>query len=83
MTPDEMRDDFSERIGSTWSDAAGAGLDAEFIEEMVSVLVMAALSLGVDDYDTYIGDDTDAIEDTIIKKVHNLLLTEIAKVNGT
>lgn len=76
-------DDISERIGSLWADAAGAGLDVEFIEEMVSVLVMAALSLCVDDYDTYIGDDTDAIEETIIKKVHNLLLTEVAKVNGT
>ncbi|MCA9181947.1 MAG: hypothetical protein KDA51_10860 [Planctomycetales bacterium] len=79
MTADEM----SRRLGMIWADAAGDGHDAEFIEETISVLVMASLAHGVAGYHDYADDDTDAIEDAIARKVNDLLLTEVAKVNGT
>ena len=81
-----MMDD-RERIGLAldrlWIESVSLGVESEFMDELVYTLVQFALSIGVEGMDDYADDDTDAIEETIIKKVHNLLLTEIAKVNGT
>jgi 2-methylaconitate cis-trans-isomerase PrpF len=77
------RDDISERLTSVWLDALDAGLDAEFIQDAIQTVVIAALELGVEGFQDYMDEDTEAIEETLTKKVNELLLTEIAKINGT
>ena len=77
------RDDISERLTSVWLDALDAGLDAEFIQDAIQTVVIAALELGVEGFQDYMDEDTEAIEETLAKKVNELLLTEIAKINGT
>ncbi|MCA9180565.1 MAG: hypothetical protein KDA51_03910 [Planctomycetales bacterium] len=77
------RDDISERLTSVWLDALDAGLDAEFIQDAIQTVVIAALELGVEGFEDYMDEDTEAIEETLTKKVNELLLTEIAKINGT
>jgi len=77
------RDDMSERLTSVWLDALDADLDAEFIQDAIQTVVIAALELGVEGFQDYMDEDTEAIEETLTKKVNELLLTEIAKINGT
>lgn len=77
------RDDISERLTSVWLDALDAGLDAEFIQDAIQTVVIAALELGVEGYADYLDADTDAIDSLLIAKVNELLLIEIAKINGT
>lgn len=77
------RDDISERLTSVWLDALDAGLDAEFIQDAIQTVVIAALELGVEGFQDYMDEDTEAIEETLTKKVNELLLIEIAKINGT
>lgn len=77
------RDDISERLTSVWLDALDAGLDAEFIQDAIQTIVIASLDLGVEGYADYLDADTDAIDSLLIAKVNELLLTEIAKINGT
>ena len=77
------RDDISERLTSVWLDSLDAGLAAEFIQDAIQTIVIAALDLGVEGYADYLDADTDAIDSLLIAKVNELLLTEIAKINGT
>lgn len=77
------RDDISEYLSSVWLAAGNADLEAEFIQDAIQAVAIAALELGVENYGDYVDEDTDAIEATLIKKVNELLLVEIAKINGT
>ncbi len=76
-------DEISRRLNSIWADACGAGLEPEFIFDVTNAAAVAALMLGVEDYSRYSDDDTDAIAETVAKKVRELLLVEVAKINGT
>jgi hypothetical protein len=73
-------EDIYARIGDIHAEACGAEIEHEFIEVMVEHLVEAALSVGVEGWATA-GDPE--IENSIGKKVHNLLLMEVARINGT
>lgn len=77
------RYDISEYLSSVWLAACDAGLDAEFTQDAIQAVVIAALDLGVEGYEDYLDADTDAIESLLIAKVNELLLIEIAKINGT
>lgn len=77
------RDEISRRMASLWHDASDAGLAVEFIQDAIQTVVIAALDLGVEGYADYLDADTDAIDSLLIAKVNELLLIEIAKINGT
>ena len=70
-------------IGEVWADAGANNQDQEFISAMISYLTKAALWYAVDGFSEHSDDDTEAIEAIIRKKVSDLLLEEVAKVNGT
>jgi hypothetical protein len=73
-------EDIYSRVGEIHADAAGENLEPQFIEVAATHLVAAALSVGVEEWDDR-GDEI--IAESLRRKVHDLLLTEVAKINGT
>jgi hypothetical protein len=74
------QEDLYARIGEVHADAAGANIEHQLIQVLIVHLVDAALSVGVDGWNDYLNRQiTEAVE----RKVHDLLLAEVTKINGT
>jgi len=68
------------RLCALHIEASEAESDHLLIEAAVTMLVETVLSVGVRDWQ---GREDDAIAEILRQKVHGLLLTEVAKINGT
>lgn len=73
-------EDIYTRVGEIHADAAGANIEHQIIEVLVVHLVDAVLSVGVEGWNDYLDQQ---ITETLQRKVHELLLVEVAKINGT
>jgi hypothetical protein len=71
------------RLAEIAADATGDDREVEFVCECVTVLVMTTLDVGVHGYREISDEDTERIREIVERKVHDLLLTEAAKINGT